>query len=176
MLTEAEKTYQSGIVSRMRQLKEFLGINELSESSTPVDCFKYLSAVRSIQGNLNNDVSFAASLLAKEYLTTRFGVELDAAEKPQGAPGLDIDEHSHDAGRVVGEIKTTVPYQMNDFGAQQAASFKKDFAKLSAADAEHKFLFVTDERAFAALQKDKYTALMPGIRIVNLISGEEYAV
>jgi hypothetical protein len=66
-------------------------------------------------------------------------------------------------------------YQSSDFGAQQAASFKKDFAKLVASDADYKFLFVTDSGAFAALHKDKYIKLIPDVRIVHLTTGQEHA-
>jgi len=34
----------------------------------------------------------------------------DAAGKPQGAPGLDIDIHTTDGQHIIWEIKTTVPY------------------------------------------------------------------
>ena len=148
---------------------------DLSGTPHPVVLFEFLSSLRQIQGNLSNDVSFAATLLAKIYLQAKFSLTFDAAEKPQGAPGIDIDVKAPDGSRIVGEIKTTVPYQINDFGAQQAASFKKDFIKLAAADAKHKFLFVTDARAFEFLKKPKYLALIPGIRVVNLTSGAEHA-
>jgi len=134
----------------------------------------FISAFRKIQGNISNDGSFIATLLAKQFLNSKFGVNFDAAEKPQGAPGIDIDVRTSEGHRIVAEIKTTVPYRVSDFGAQQAASFKKDFAKLAASDAAHKFLFVTDSSAFSALKGDKYTKLMPGVRIVHLITGQEH--
>jgi hypothetical protein len=113
--------------------------------------------------------------MAKEYLSAKFDVTFDAAEKPQGASGIDIDVLSGSGERIVAEIKTTVPYQVSDFGAQQAASFKKDFVKLAVATAMHKLLFVTDRRAYTALQKPKYVSQIPGVRVVNLITGEEFA-
>jgi hypothetical protein len=69
----------------------------------------------------------------------------------QGAPGIDIDVETSEGHRIVAEIKTTVPYKPSDFGGKQAESFKNDFAKLVEAEAAHKFLFVTDSRAFSAL-------------------------
>ena len=63
---------------------------------------------------------------------------------------------------------------VKDFGAQQVTSFKKDFVKLNSALAEHKFLFVTHELAFTALQKSKYCSQIPGVKIVLLTTGEEY--
>jgi len=159
----------------MSRMREFLNEKALVEPAEPAEWYAFLSALRQIQGNLSNDVSFIATLLAKRYLRSKFGVDFDAAEKPQGAPGIDIDVQTSDGHRIVAEIKTTVPYQASDFGAQQAASFKKDFVKLAASSATHKFLFVTDSRAFSALQKSKYTKLMPGVRIVHLATGQEHA-
>ena len=175
MLTEKEKRYCSEIADRVSQMREFLNKNTLVEPPQPIEWHSFLSTLRKIQGNISNDGSFIATLLAKQYLRSKFGIEFDAAKKPQGAPGIDIDVETAEGHRIVAEIKTTVPYQVSDFGAQQAASFKKDFAKLAASEAKHKFLFVTDSRAFSALQKDKYTKLMPGVRIVHLATGEEHA-
>lgn len=175
MLTEREKRYCSEIAERVSQMREFLNRNALVEPPQPAEWHSFLSTLRKIQGNLSNDGSFIATLLAKQYLYSKFGIEFDAAEKPQGAAGIDIDIETADGHRIVAEIKTTVPYRVSDFGAQQAASFKKDFAKLAASKAKHKFLFVTDSGAFSALQKDKYTKLMPGVRIVHLATGQEHA-
>lgn len=175
MLTDRERRYCSEIAERVARIREFLNSNSLVQPPRPAEWHSFLSMLRKIQGNLSNDGSFIATLLAKQYLFSKFGVEFDAAEKPQGAPGIDIDIETSEGHRIVAEIKTTVPYQGSDFGAQQAASFKKDFAKLTATEAEHKFLFVTDSGAFSALQKEKYTKLMLGVRIVNLGTGEEHA-
>jgi hypothetical protein len=175
MLTEREQRYCSDIADRVAQVRDFLSANTLADPPDPTQWHSFISALRKIQGNISNDGSFIAALLAKQYLRSKFGIEFDAAAKPQGAPGIDIDVKSADGHRVVAEIKTTVPYQASDFGAQQAASFKKDFAKLAISDAVHKFLFVTDSVAFEALKRDKYTKLMPGVRIVHLASGREHA-
>ena len=175
MLTERENRYCSEIADRVSQMRQFLNENTLVEPPQPTEWHSFLSTLRKIQGNLSNDGSFIATLLAKQYLCSKFGIEFDAAEKPQGAPGIDIDIETAEGHRIVAEIKTTVPYQVSDFGAQQAASFKKDFAKLYESKAMHKFLFVTDSVAFSVLQKDKYTKLMPGVRIVHLVTGQEYA-
>lgn len=174
MHTEREQRYLTEIANRMVAMKEYLDSHAVPTLNTPTDLLGFLATLRQIQGNLSNDVSFAATLMAKEFLSSRFGVTFDAAEKPQGAPGIDIELQLPDGKRLAAEIKTTVPYQANDFGAQQAASFKKDFAKLSLASADHKFLFVTDARAYSALLKPKYLKFIPGVSIVNLVTGAEY--
>ena len=175
MLTEGERRYCSDIANRVTQVRAFLNANTLVQPPDATQWHSFMSALRKIQGNVSNDGSFIATLLAKQYLRSKFDVDFDASAKPQGAPGIDIDVKDAEGHRIVAEIKTTVPYQVSDFGAQQAASFRKDFAKLTASDAIHKFLFVTDSTAFEALKRDKYTKLMPGVRIVHLASGREYA-
>jgi hypothetical protein len=174
MLTEREHRYCTEIKARISQARAFLLSDDLADPPEPKVLFQFLAKLRAIQGNVSNDVSFAATLMAKEYLSAKFGVTFDAAEKPQGAPGIDIDILTGSGERIVAEIKTTVPYQRSDFGAQQAASFKKDFVKLAGAPALHKFLFVTDGGTYLALQKTKYVIQIPGVRVVNLITGEEF--
>ena len=175
MLTARESRYCAEIADRMSRIRDHLNEASLADPVEPSTWYEFLSALRKIQGNLSNDLGFVATLLAKRYLSSKFSVDFDAAEKPQGAPGIDIDVRTADGQRIVAEIKTTDPYQPNDFGAQQAASFNKDFIKLAAASAAHKFLFVTEPRAFSVLQKPKYTKLIPGVRIVLLTTGEERA-
>ena len=114
-------------------------------------------------------------MLAKSFLKKKFGVSFDAAEKPQGAPGIDIELTTDSGESIAAEIKTAVPYQVVDFGSAQITSLKKDFAKLVAAKATHKYMLVTDQSTFQILKKEKYTKLMPGVRIVNLVTLEGYA-
>jgi hypothetical protein len=175
MLTDREKRYCEDIEGRISSIRQFLSENALSEPVDPVQWHSFISTLRKIQGNLNNDGSFVATLLAKKYLSSKFGVDFDAAEKPQGAPGIDIVVQSSDGVSIAAEIKTTVPYQASDFGAQQAASFKKDFTKLAASDAGEKYLLVTDAHTFEVLHKDKYRRQLAGVTVVNLVSGEEFA-
>jgi hypothetical protein len=137
--------------------------------------FQYLTELKAIQGNANNNVSFVATILAKEYLLTRYGVKgFDAAEKPQGAPGIDIDVHLPDGRRLIAELKTTNPYLENDFGAMQKKMIKKDFAKLSKTEADIKLFLVTDAETFRFMQKSKYQTTVTGITIVLLTTGEEF--
>jgi hypothetical protein len=175
-LTPAEQRYCEDIARRIDRIRQLLTDKTLGAPDSPTLWYEFLSELRDIQGNSSNDLSFVATLLAKRYLSQHFQISFCAAEKPQGAPGIDIDCRTPAGERIVGEIKTTKPYQATDFGAQQAAMFNKDFAKLSAAEAQHKFLFVTEPRAFEVLKKSKYSKLMPGVRVVLLKTGEGYDV
>jgi len=137
--------------------------------------FDYLNDIKTIQGNFNNDISFLATLLAKKYLEKRFEYnKFNAADKPQGAPGLDIDLRLPDGRRLVGEIKTTKPYKPNDLGAQQKNSFTNDFWKLSKANADIKLFLLTEPRTYELMKKDKYKSQLNGVRVVLLPTGEEF--
>jgi hypothetical protein len=172
--TPREQEYCAEIAHRIDRLRTRLNERTVEKDAEPAVWYDFLSALKEIQGNTSNDISFIATLLAKRYLIEGHGIHFCAAEKPQGAPGIDIDVKTKDGARIVAEIKTTMPYQGVDFGAQQAAMFKKDFAKLVLAEAKYKYLFVTEAAAFEVLKKPKYSRLMPGVRVVLLKTNERF--
>jgi hypothetical protein len=118
--TKLELTYLEEVRRRLGELRAFINSLDLTESTDVRDWYTALARLRAIQGNISNDLSFVACLLAKRYLQEQFGIaDFDAAAKAQGAPGLDIDVYSTKGERIVAEIKTTVPYSgaKNDFGS-----------------------------------------------------------
>ena len=168
VLTEAERARCNEIMRRIERLQALLAAEMLGSPDNPAAWYKYLAATKQIQGNLSNDISFLACLMAKRYLAQQHGVSgFDASTKAQGAPGLDIDVRTIDGRRVIAEIKTTDPYLRVDFGAQQKQKFREDFAKLKKAPADLKYLFVTEARTYQILLA-KYAAEIPDVRIVLL--------
>ncbi len=166
--TPNEQAYFEHIREHIALLHDYLNNNAAPLENDSVAWFEFIAKMRAIQGNTSNDQSFLATLLAKTYLLSRFSfANFDAAEKAQGAPGLDIDVLTITGERIVGEIKTTVPYGKNDVGAQQKASFIKDFVKLNAAEADFKFFFVTDNRTYEIVQS-RYAHLIPNVEVVLL--------
>jgi hypothetical protein len=155
----------------------FLNTHEAPQTdSSPSLWFAFLSEIKAIQGNFSNDLSLVSCLMAKHYLMERFDLApFDVAAKPQGANGLDIDEVTRAGDRIIGEIKTTSPHKVTQFGAAQITSLKKDFVKLQANLAARKFMFVTDNRSFEALRTG-YSAHLSGVTIVCLQTGDEYPV
>lgn len=152
--TEREQAALGIIADRVDALREFVTRRTPPDRGAPAaDWFCYLAELKAVQGNTHNLSSLAACLMAKEYLIQRLPMApFDVAEKPQGAPGLDIDAHTIDGRRVVGELKTTVPYAGSRLGAAQSKSFASDVAKLEAAEAPLKFLFVTDPTTKQAVE------------------------
>jgi hypothetical protein len=172
--TANEQAYLSRIRQHVTDLRDLLNACDLADDMDVAAWFDFLSRMRAIQGNTSNDYSFLACILAKRWLAERFDIgDFDAAAKPQGAPGLDIDLLTRDGKRIVGEIKTTVPYSgaKHDLGAQQKASFQKDFSKLNRAEADYKFFFVTDTATFDIVRQ-RYAQEIPGVEIVLLTQHE----
>lgn len=163
------------IEHRLSRVNKFLTDNTFPKHEDAINWLAYLHTIKSIQGNFSNDISFVATLLAKEYLEEVYSLEgFNAADKPQGAPGLDIDVKLPNGKHLVAEIKTTSPYNVNDLGAKQKESFRKDFRKLAKAKAEIKLFFVTELRTFDLMKKPKYRNKLTGVRVVLLPSGEEF--
>jgi hypothetical protein len=168
-MTSNEQAYFKRIRQHVTMLHNYLSSNAAPIDDDPELWFEFVAGIRDIQGNVSNDQSFLATMLAKRYLMSRFELaDFDAAEKAQGAPGLDVDARTVGGNRIVGEIKTTVPYGNNDLGAQQKTTFQKDFKKLNEAEATHKFFFVTSRRTFEIVQV-RYAHLIPDVEIILLV-------
>ena len=143
----------------------------------PAYWYKYLDNVKESQGNLHIWISFIACLMAKDYITHKYNVTgWDVAEKAQGAPGLDIDIKTGNGKNIIGEIKTTTPYEKDDFGAAQWTSLERDFEKLRQHNAGIKYLFVTNEVAYKYLERDRDYIRVIGLKVVLLPSGKTFTV
>lgn len=168
--TKLEAKYIERIQTRLEKLRVYLNQLNLTGNSNVPQWYEALAEIKAIQGNINNDLSFLACLLAKGYLEKRFGLNnFDAAAKPQGATGLDINVLIPPGKRLIAEIKTTVPYSgvLNDLGAKQKESFRNDFDKLNNTAADYKFFFVTDKATFDVVKR-KYSREIPGVEIILL--------
>ena len=173
MTQENEIKYLKTVQNKDNRLRDFLSSKPFPDTASSETLFQYLAKIKSIFGNHHNDISFVASLLAKDFLTERFeGLTWDAAEKAQGAAGLDIDLIWNGL-RITGEIKTTVPYQKG-FGAQQKSAIKKDLKKLRENEAAHKFMMVTSDEAYETLKGESFKPLLDKIEVVNLIQSDSF--
>lgn len=168
-LTPREQDYLVKISKKLKEAQNFLNSNILNEGSIDSKYwYKHIVGLKRIMGNLNNDVSFVACLMVKEFLTQRHQFSsFDIAAKSQSAPGLDIDERTDGGERVIAEIKTTIPYGQTDLGAQQKNMFFKDFEKLAINDATHKYFFVTERESFEIVKKH-YLNDLKGVTVVLL--------
>lgn len=114
-------------------------------------------------GNIGNDLHFLALCLASYFLKERHCVTIDI-NKAAGSAGLDIESEE-----IVAEIKTTIPYLENDFGAAQKREIRKDLERLENSPEKHKYLFVIDDRTERIL-RHKYSKNYPSVKIVNLLN------
>ncbi len=174
-LTSNEERYCRAIETKLEALERHLQSNALSQPINARVWLFHLSGIKSALGNINNDMSFVASLLIKEFLEAEYGcVDFDAARKPQGAAGPDVVATAADGSTIVGELKTTTPYQMG-FGAAQRLSILKDLDRLASSVADHRLMFVVDPDSFDTLcHHNSFAFRAPGVRVVDLITGASH--
>ena len=174
MLSNNEQAKMRDVERRLSEMRAHLSRGFPPLDDTDAWC-AYLAALKEIQGNASQDLSFVATLMAKPYLVEHYGLTgFDASAKAQGAPGLDIDVHLPDGRRLVAEIKTTTPYGAYDLGAQQNSTFQSDFSKLARAEADVKLFLLTDRKTFALMQKPKYQSQLHGVTVILLTTGEKF--
>jgi len=167
--TESENRFCALILAKEKGLRQYLQDNRLPDEIDALKLFRFLSGIKNSLGNINNDIAFAATLIIKSYLKERFSIiDFDAGGKAQGAPGIDIEAKTADGKTIIGELKTTKPYQPG-FGAAQRTSIIKDLDRLSRTIADYRFMFVTDDEAFLALSGNSFKSRLNGIELVNLI-------
>jgi len=171
-MTPGEQEYLHKLAKRLIRLRDFLNSLDVEVDVAIDQWFEWLAQIKEIQGNSNNDISFMACLMAKAYLVKEFGEidGFDVSAKPQGAPGLDIDVQTLKGQRIIGEIKTTVPYSgaRNDLGAQQKQALMTDFSKLNKTTADYKYFFVTDSATYNIVKR-KYANQIPGVQVIQLV-------
>jgi hypothetical protein len=168
-LTENERKQLAAIRVRLDYLTSFLNEGRLpTEKSSIVEWFRTLSTIKSIVRNTNNDLSFAACLMAKEYLCQRFEMRtFDMAHMHLNASGLHIDDETTTGEHVVGVVRATAPPAGKDLESQQKKTHDKDYKKLNEANADYRFFFVTDCVTYD-IMREKYSSQIPGVEIVLL--------
>lgn len=172
--TDSEARARAAILEKDKALRLYLAAHRFADEDDPAGWLVYLTGLKNLLGNVSNDLGFVATLLVKRYLAERFGVaDFDAAAKAQGAAGIDVEAVTADGQRIIGELKTTKPYQPG-FGAQQRTMMIKDLVRLAAASADHRLMFVTDPETFATLCKPSWAARAPGVEIVDLAAGRSF--
>lgn len=170
-----EQRSLESVAHRLERLRGFLDAHPIpTPEQNAAEWFNFLNGIKRLLGNLNHSLDLTAMLLVKEYLTTKHSdVEFDTAGKSWGAPGLDIDVMTRAGQRIVAAVKTMSPRHENDFGSQQKSAVLRDFAKLAAAPAEHKYLFLTAPEAFAVIWR-RYRERVEGVVVVSVADGREF--
>jgi len=179
-ITESEKIVLKELYGKIRDLQYYFKTEQIDEHSyNSIHWYNYIVKIKKILGNFDNDISYIACLMAKEFLISRHSVEdLDVSLKPQSAPGLDIDTITNTGDRIIAEIKTTIPYLKNDLGAQQKNMFLKDFHKLNNNDATFKYFIVTEKAAYNVVQKrySKYLNNKILVLLPNALIDKRYII
>jgi hypothetical protein len=170
VFTPGELALLQAIVRKETALRAFLAEQQIGDAAGPHAWLAYLIRIKDTLGNISNDIGFFATLLIKDYLRERFDIRgFDAGAKPQGAPGIDVEARTADGLVVVGELKTTKPYQPG-FGAQQRTQILKDLDRLQKTPADHRIMFVTDPDAYQTLLGGFFAVRAPDIEVVDIVT------
>lgn len=164
-MTHKEKSELEKTMEKLNDIRSFLNAVK-TENRDGIDVYETFNVYKRFKekvSNYNSDMAYISCLMAKEWLINKFGgkidvsKKIDVSEKPQAANGFDIDVNM-DAGRIIAEIKNTVPCKKDGgFGAQQMKSINDDLKKLEGEKtAEYKFFFVTDPRCYEILNGENY--------------------
>ncbi|MBT0158696.1 hypothetical protein G4O51_01790 [Candidatus Bathyarchaeota archaeon A05DMB-2] len=111
----------AGVNDKCEKIKQFvltedMQVREGDVKTAVIKLMKFKECV----GNIGNDIHYLTAHLANNFLQRKHGVTMNI-NKPSGSAGLDIESDN-----VVAEIKTTIPYQLHDFGAAQKREITKD--------------------------------------------------
>ena len=147
----------------MAHLRTFFASQDLqiNENNVKTVLTKFLE-LKTVMGKIHGNIHFLARYAAYSFLKEKHGVEIDL-DKPEGQSGLDIEEEE-----IVGEIKTTIPYHDNDFGAKQRDGITEDLERLEESFVKHKYFFVIDDETERILRQ-KYNKKYPSVAIINLL-------
>ncbi|MFC4636982.1 hypothetical protein [Deinococcus hohokamensis] len=156
---------------RDKALRDYLSQHKLSDESSIRDHLIYVHELNRVAGNINNHASAVSCILARQFLERHHDViSFDACEKLQGAKGIDLECRLTTGERVIGEVKTTIPYQGHKLGAAQLTSFKKDLQRLTDEAAVLKYFFLIDGGAAAEAQRLLQKGLFDrSIRVIDLL-------
>ena len=170
-LSASEAASCRAISAKVENLRAVLDANRLCDPVNAQSWLAHLTQIKDALGNVGNSMSFLGSLLIKEFLNDEFGVsDFDAGLKPQGASGADVEATAEDGRVIVGELKTTKPYQLG-FGAAQRTAMLKDLSRLANSNADIRIMFGTDRDAYDAIRDRRaFSSSAPGVLLVDLVS------
>ena len=164
MGVKLEMSYSlAGVNKKCEKIKQFVLTEDMQVRDGDVKtAVTKLMKFKECVGNIGNDIHYLTTHLANDFLKKKHGVTINM-DKPSGSPGLDIESDN-----IVAEIKTTIPYQPNDFGAAQKHEITKDLEKLSLSNETYKYFFVIDSNTERIL-KSKYMKEYPSVTVINLL-------
>ncbi len=133
------------------------------------DEIKYFKKLKSAIGDIHGHIHSLAVKTAQIHLAGKYpeAKTWQVSEKYGG--GIDIIGIS-DNGKmiVVAEVKTTARSEKETLGSQQRSKIRNDIDKLLEIDAEHKYLFIIDNKNRKAIEAILKSNQGTDIDLVNI--------
>lgn len=133
------------ISNRLNKVKEYLnGCNNSYHPNDINDLLEDCLTVKDFLGNIGAEINFLTLQKAKVILEKEYKHPVpEVLIKDVNSQGFKIDYRLNNGKRIIAEAKTTTPIGQN-FGAQQKKEIQKVLDKLKTANADYKYLFVTN--------------------------------
>ncbi len=173
-------------IKALGELQEYIKPGFRVSEKNIKDLYERYANVKSAQGNINNDIGHITTLMAEYWLKNNRKCKTIGKEwlRSQNSNGFDIDFIDGE-GRVVGEIKATIPANKgNTLGAQQWDSISSDLDHLTKGkkgkekdcvkppNPDNRFMFVVDENAFKDIKKKNENKTYYNFTLVLLETNE----
>lgn len=164
-MNQKEQADFNEISARINKVKKYLNKRNTSYLISDLsDMIEDFITVKDLLGNLGSIINFLALQKAKLFLEKNFNQELPGVLlKDINTPGWKINCILNDGKRIVAEAKTTTPTGRS-FGSKQREEISKVLDKLKSADADYKYLFVTNEET-ARILHIEYSMELVGITV-----------
>lgn len=125
-------------------------------------------------GNVNNQIHSSAVDLALRYLCRIYKIrdiekQVKSVNRIAGR-GFDLEIIDNNENLIIGEVKTTSPLYIQDFGANQKKEIIKDLERINKFDTinQNKYFFVISSKAKKILI-NKYSPLTNKINLINIL-------
>jgi len=133
------------------------------------DEIKYFKKLKSAIGNIHGHIHSLAVKAAQIHLAGKYpeAKTWQVSEKYGG--GIDIIGISDNGKMIVAaEVKTTARSEKETLGSQQRSKIRNDIDKLLEIDAEHKYLFIIDNKNRKAIEAILKSNQGTGIDLINI--------
>lgn len=133
------------------------------------DEIKYFKKLKLAIGNIHGHIHSLAVKVAQIQLAGQYPEAKTWQVSEKYGSGIDIIGKS-DNGKIfiAAEVKTTARLEKETLGSQQRSTIRNDIDKLLEIDAEHKYLFIIDNKNKKAIEAIMKSNLGTEIELVNI--------
>lgn len=129
---------------------------------------EYFKKLKVAIGDLHGHIHSLSVKVAKLHLSKLYPDVSEWKTSEKYGSGIDVIGKDSDRIIVAAEVKTTARSEKESLGSQQRKKIKEDIDKLDSTDAQHKYLYVIDNKNKKAIAGILRNSGVKNIKLVNL--------